>query len=264
MTVFGDLDVSIIDELPPGREPVETRLHRKAKHGQAWSLVRDCLKAGQQAYIVYPLVEASEQIPVRAATEEVERLRAGELSGWEVGLLHGQMPAAEKDRVMAAFREGRLHALVATTVVEVGIDVPNATVMVIENAERFGLSQLHQLRGRVGRGGKRGYCLLLPDSPTELARRRLEVLCRTSDGFEVAEEDLRIRGPGEMLGTRQHGLPDFRVADLAEDLGLLRWAREDAAGIVGEDPKLTADAHADLRQGLLDAFAGSLALIDVA
>lgn len=264
MTVFGDLDVSVIDGLPPGRQPVDTKLFLEGQHDRAWSTVRAHLQAGQQAFVVYPLVEASDQLPVRAATEEVQRLRAHELAGWEVGLLHGQMPAPEKDRVMERFRKGAIHALVATTVVEVGIDVPNATVMVVENAERFGLSQLHQLRGRVGRGAKRGHCLLLPDTLTEVARQRLEVLCRTTDGFEVAEEDLRIRGPGEMIGTRQHGLPDFRVANLSQDFELLKSARQDADRMVRDDPTLTAAVHAGLRNALLRAFAGTLALIDVA
>jgi ATP-dependent DNA helicase RecG len=262
MTAFGELDISIIDELPPGRQPVTTRLVLPHRVEQAWAFVRRQLEAGRQAFVVYPLVEESDILPLRAATREADALSHGRLRGHRVGLLHGKMKPAEKQTVMNAFRDHKLEVLVATTVIEVGVDVPNATVMLIQHAERYGLSQLHQLRGRIGRGRQPGYCLLMTDTDRPEARGRLEVLVRTSDGFEVAEEDLRHRGPGEMLGTRQHGQGGLRVAKLPEDLDLLEQAAKDARTLVAHDPGLREPQRAALRDELLRRHGRSLAWLD--
>lgn len=262
MTVFGDLDVSVIDALPPGRQPIITRLVRPRDEAQIWIEIRRRLAAGEQAYIVYPLVEESDALDLKAATMEVDHVRHDLLPGARVGLLHGRLKNAEKQAVMQAFSEHRLDALVATTVIEVGVDVPNATVMVIQHAERYGLSALHQLRGRVGRGSKPSICLLFNEGASETARRRLDVLCGTTDGFRIAEEDLKIRGPGELLGTRQHGWPEFRVANIVEDVELLMQARDDAGRIVQDDPGLVQE-HAGLRAELRRKFRDKVAFIDV-
>jgi ATP-dependent DNA helicase RecG len=264
MTAFGDLDVSTIREAPPGRQPVSTRLVRPEQAQRAWSFVRARLARGEQAYIVYPLVEESEALPLKAASVEVERLAEGALRGFTVALLHGRMNAADKADVMDRFRAGKIHALVSTTVIEVGVDVANATIMAIQHAERYGLSQLHQLRGRIGRGSKESYCLLFTDTGEGVASQRLDVLCQTDDGFRIAEEDLRLRGPGEMLGTRQHGLPTFRVADLVADIDLLEEAREDAAAILAEDGGLLRHEHAELKAALMRQYGQRMQLIDVA
>jgi ATP-dependent DNA helicase RecG len=230
MTVYGDLDVSIIDEMPPGRTPIVTKVfadnaddRKKVKQ-----MLTQELKAGRQVYIVYPLVEESEKLDLRDATRRYEYLRDQVFPRFSVGLLHGRMKPEEKERVMHGFVGGEITILVSTTVVEVGVDVPNASVMVIEHAERFGLSQLHQLRGRVGRGAEQSYCVLLAsDERTEVARERLGIMEETNDGFKIAEKDLEIRGPGEVMGTRQAGLPEFRIANLVRDLDILQAARKE-------------------------------------
>lgn len=264
MTVFGDLDVSTIDGVLPGRQPVVTRLVPAEKVDEAWKFVRSRLARGDQAYVVYPLVEESEDLPLKAASVEVDRLARSVLLGYRLALLHGRMRPSEKADVMQRFREGAIQVLVTTTVIEVGIDVPNATVMVIQHADRYGLSQLHQLRGRIGRGSKTSYTLLLSDSANEASRARLNILCETTDGFRIAEEDLRLRGPGEMLGTRQHGMPTFKVADLIADFHLLEHARDDAADILGADAELRRPENARLRKAVVQRYADMLALIDVA
>jgi ATP-dependent DNA helicase RecG len=244
LAFYGDLDQSKIDEMPPGRTPVETRLFGDSQRRKAYEVARRELEAGRQAYVVYPLVEESEKVDLADATSGAAELTRI-LAPHPVALLHGQMKAEEKERVMAAFRAGEIKVLVATTVIEVGVDVPSATVMIVEHAERFGLSQLHQLRGRVGRGADRGHCLLVAHFARsgDDARERLRTMVRTQDGFEIARADLRIRGPGEMLGTRQAGQPIFDVADLYRDEAILDEAREEAFRLAEGDPELRLPGH---------------------
>jgi len=262
MTVFGDLDVTTIDALPPGRPKRTTRLLRPGEHEKAWSFVNERLTAGEQAYVVYPLVAESETMDLRAAETEHERLASTAFRDRRVGLLHGRMSADARQSVMAEFSAGKIDVLVSTTVIEVGIDVPNATVMVIEHAERFGLSQLHQLRGRIGRGGKAGHCLLLTASNGGPALERLRVMTATDDGFRIAEEDLRLRGPGEILGTRQHGLPEFRAADLLKDGDLLRMAQRDAEELLASDPQQKRNNAAALQKIVQTRFGSCLGFVD--
>ncbi len=261
LTVFGDLDVSVIDALPPGRGRTFTKCVGERDMDEVFDIVREKLSDGQQAYFIYPLVTPSAKLELKSATQAYEELSAGPLKDFNVGLIHGQMPAAEKQSAMERFASGEIQALAASVVVEVGLDIPDANVMVIMHAERFGLAQLHQLRGRVGRSTADAICILVASPSNPLAQRRIEVLEKTSDGFEVAEEDLRIRGPGEFFGTRQHGLPELRVADLIEDFELLRLARRDAIAIVAEDPSLTAPHHQQLRREVIRAYAGKLDLL---
>ncbi|NOZ22442.1 MAG: ATP-dependent DNA helicase RecG [Planctomycetes bacterium] len=263
LTVFGDLDVSTIEELPPGRQPVMTRWVNKTQLRKAYNFIRTKLQDGQQAFIVYPLVEESEKLDLKAATEGARFLQKEVFPNFRVGLLHGRMKPGEKDQVMRRFRDGGYHVLVSTIVIEVGIDIPNASVMVVEHAERFGLAQLHQLRGRIGRGEHKSYCLLFGEPKSETAERRLRVMTQTSNGFKIAEEDLRIRGPGEFFGTRQHGLPEFKVGDIIEDFELLRLARKDAFALVETDPTLSAPQHQGILQQVRIKFRDRLDLIDV-
>lgn len=263
LTLYGDLDVSVLDELPPGRTPVRTRWVPASRRPEAYAFVRREVEAGRQAYVVCPVIEESEVLEVEAATRLYEELRAGPLEGLAVGLLHGRLPAGEREATMRRFVRGELDVLVATTIIEVGVDVPNATVMVIEGAERFGLAQLHQLRGRVGRGSARSTCFLVGDPATPEGKQRLGVLTRTSDGFRIAEEDLRLRGPGEFFGTRQHGLPELRVANLLRDAALLEEARADAQALLAEDPQLLKAEHRPLRQEVEARFGENAGLIRV-
>jgi ATP-dependent DNA helicase RecG len=264
LTLYGDLDVSVLDQLPPGRPPVVTLRRREANREQIYASLRNELRAGRQAYVVCPLVEETEARDLRAATEMAERLQAGPLRDFRVGLVHGRLSFDAKDAVMRAFKAGEADVLVATTVIEVGIDVPNASVMLVEHAERFGLAQLHQLRGRVGRGAARSYCVLLADEPvSDDARRRLDAMCATHDGFRLAEVDLEIRGPGEFFGTRQSGLPEFRTACLLTHGRLLEEARQDAATLVGRDPALRLPEHRPLREALLARWRERLELASI-
>src|ERR671937_475614 len=240
LTAYGDLDATVLRELPAGRQPADTWVVGEEKRAGAYAFIRDRLREGRQAYVVCPLVEGSETLEAKAATEEAERLRATEFADFEVGLLHGQMPPREKQAAMGRFAAGESDVLVATSVIEVGIDVPNATVMVVEGAERYGLSQLHQLRGRVGRGRHASHCILFADPASELARRRLEAIASERDGFKLAEVDLALRGEGEILGTRQHGLPRFRVAQLPEDVALLMEARRELLELLDRHGSLDA------------------------
>ncbi|NET86684.1 MAG: ATP-dependent DNA helicase RecG [Kamptonema sp. SIO1D9] len=238
LTVHGDLDVSQIDELPPGRQPITTSVLTGKQRNNAYELIRREVAQGRQAYIVFPMIEESEKLDVRAAVEEQKRLQKSIFPNFEVGLLHGKMSSAEKDESLNKFRDNQMQIIVSTTVIEVGVDVPNATVMMIENAERFGLSQLHQLRGRVGRGSHNSYCLLMSSSKNPDARQRLTVLEQSQDGFFISEMDMRFRGPGEVLGSRQSGLPDFALASLVEDQEVLVLARDAAEKIMLADKNL--------------------------
>jgi ATP-dependent DNA helicase RecG len=237
LTLFGDLEVSTIDELPPGRKPVHTRHVREERAGQVYDFARGHVRAGRQAYIVYPVVDESEKQDLKSAIAMFHTLSEQVFPEFRVGLLHGRLPSEEKEAVMAAFQAGQIQILVATTVIEVGVDVANATVMIIEHAERFGLAQLHQLRGRVGRGAEQSFCILITAGKlTEEGRERVAVMRETNDGFRIAETDLRLRGPGEFFGTRQSGLPAFRVADLLRDTELLELARREARQFIESPP----------------------------
>ena len=264
MTVFGDLSLSVIDELPPGRTPIETVVRSESHREQVYRLIRDEVAAGRQTYVVYPLVEESEKSDLKAATQMEELLRLEVFPELRIGLLHGRLKPEEKEAVMRAFKERELDILVATTVIEVGIDVPNATVMLVEHAERFGLSQLHQLRGRVGRGSARSRCILLAGvKQTEEARKRLQVMVETTDGFRIAEADLEIRGPGDFLGVRQAGLPDFRVGNILRDGRILEEARKEAFALVEENPDL-AQTNPRLTDELVRRWGGRLELAGIA
>ncbi len=264
MTLFGDLSLSVIDELPPGRTPVETRIYFESRRSQAYAIIRAEAQKGHQAYVIYPLVEETEKSDLKAATQMAEHLKQEVFPELRIGLLHGRMPPEEKEAVMASFKARDLDVLVATTVIEVGIDVPNATVMVIEHAERFGLSQLHQLRGRVGRGGARSRCILLtPGKLSEDGERRLRVMEASSDGFRIAEADLEIRGPGDFLGTRQSGMPDFRVANILRDGLILEQARNASFELLARDPELSSPKNGSLRQELLRRWGRRLELATI-
>jgi ATP-dependent DNA helicase RecG len=236
LTTYGDLDVSIMREMPPGRQPIRTTARPESRREEIYEFVREQIEAGRQAYVIYPLVEESEKVDLKAATEMADHLAQEVFPAFHVALLHGRMKPDAKERVMAAFARGEVHVLVSTTVVEVGVDVPNATVMLVEHAERFGLSQLHQLRGRVGRGQHQSFCVLIYQSPlSEAARERLKALTETTDGFEIAERDLRQRGPGDFFGTRQSGMPTLRVGDLLRDHTLMEEARREAVAALDDD-----------------------------
>jgi ATP-dependent DNA helicase RecG len=242
MTVYGDLDVSILDELPPGRQPIVTKRRSAKDLDKFWAFLLKQIGEGRQAYVIYPLVEESEKVEAKSVKAEFDRLEKllSRGRGTKLGLLHGQLDAAEKERVMTAFRAGEIEVLVSTSVVEVGVDVPNATVMLIENAERFGLAQLHQLRGRIGRGEHPSYCVLAGEPKSLESWRRLKIMEETTDGFRIAEEDFKIRGPGNIFGTEQSGLPPLRFASLETDYELLTRARNDAGRLLKDDPTLAA------------------------
>jgi ATP-dependent DNA helicase RecG len=255
LTLYGDLDLSIIDELPPGRQVVKTKCLEPQDRDKAYDFLRRQVSNGRQAFIICPLIEESEVLEAKAATTEYERLSGEVFPDFRLGLLHGQMPANEKEDVMRRFRAGELDMLVSTSVVEVGIDVPRASVMMIEGAERFGLSQLHQFRGRVGRDKEQGYCLLIPEKLSPEARERLRLMEKIHDGFALAEKDLELRGPGEFFGTHQSGLPDLKLARLS-DLGSLELARKEAISLFERDPKLEQPEHQPLREQLNQVWSG--------
>jgi len=237
LTTYGDLDVSVMRDRPAGRKPVLTTVRPESRREEVWTFVREQVQAGRQAYVIYPIIEDSDKIDVRAATAMAEQLSQDVFPDLRVALLHGRLKRDAKERVMASFAANETQVLVSTTVIEVGIDVPNATVMVIEHAERFGLSQLHQLRGRVGRGAEQSHCILLYQSPlSEEARERQKAIAESTDGFTLAERDLQLRGPGDFCGTRQSGLPTLRIGDLVRDHALMEQARDEARGWLADAP----------------------------
>jgi ATP-dependent DNA helicase RecG len=259
LTLYGDLDVSLIRELPPGRVPVRTIAKPESRRDEIHAFARGELEAGRQAYVVYPLVEESAKVDLKAATEMADTLAQDVFPAYQVGLLHGRMKADAKERTMKAFAAGEIQVLVSTTVVEVGVDVPNASVMIVEHAERFGLSQLHQLRGRVGRDRHQSYCCLVYQSPlSDDARERLKAMTETTDGFDIAERDLLLRGPGDFFGTRQAGAPTFRVIDLVRDRELLETARREAT-----DWLASAAPTPDAMARILDGWQKRFQLIEV-
>lgn len=257
--LYGDLDVSIIDELPPGRQQTVTRCIKSEKRGECYDFVEQQLKQGRQAYVVTPLIEESETLDAKSAEQVAAELKK-RFRGYSVELIHGAMSQDEKDRIMESFSRGETDVLVATVVIEVGINVPNATVIVIENSERFGLAQLHQLRGRVGRGSHRSYCFLILDGGSEIAEKRGQIMEASSDGFFIAEEDLKLRGPGEIFGTRQHGLPDLAITDLSKHMKILEQAKEEAKAMLADDPALDAPEHSALRRRITKLFGEDLTL----
>ena len=279
LTVYGDLDLSVIRELPKGRKPIATYWVEEDKREPMYAFIREELDKGRQAYVVCPLIDRRSSLVVRrssgekkelyveknakSAVETFEKLRDEVFKGYDVGLLHGRMSIQEKDKVMKDFKKGKIKVLVATVVIEVGVDVPNATVMLIENAERFGLSQLHQLRGRIGRGEHESFCILLADPKTEEATKRLEAIEGTLDGFQIAEADLDIRGPGEFFGTRQHGLPELRFGDILKDFDIMEEARSAAFELVSKDPEFREEHHRQLKVRLTARFKGKMDLIKV-
>jgi ATP-dependent DNA helicase RecG len=264
MTMFGDLDVSIMNEMPPGRQPVKTYIAEPERRAAWWDFVaRKVSEEHWQGYVVVPLVEESENFDAKSLQETYEHLSNGPLQGLRLGMIHGRMSTEEKERIMYDFRTGEIQILVATTVIEVGVDVPNANLLTIESAERFGLSQLHQLRGRIGRGKHPGYCTVFCNAATTDAAKRLKAFEKLSDGFKLAEKDFEIRGSGDLFGTQQHGMPPFRVADLVRDKDVLLEARSDAVEMVRNDPGLLQPEHARLRKQMLNRYGAVLNLGDV-
>jgi ATP-dependent DNA helicase RecG len=263
MTMFGDLDVSTLRQPPPGRQQVHTYLAGDEQRMRWWHFFRSKLDEGRQAYVIAPLVEDSEAVDTANVQQTFELLSSGELTGYRLGMIHGRMTPAEKDSIMQAFRAGRIHALVATSVVEVGVDIPNATLMTIEGGERFGLAQLHQLRGRISRGAHPGYLCVFANPASDEAQDRLDAFTKTSDGFELAEIDFRLRGPGDLFGTRQHGLPPLLIADLRRDHAVVEEARRDAQQLIESDPELANAAFARLRRMVFRRYGEALDLGDV-
>jgi ATP-dependent DNA helicase RecG len=264
MTLYGDLDVSLIDEMPPGRVPVETKVFPESARAKVYRIVEEEVKRGRQAFVVYPLVEESEKLDLKDATRMAEHLQKEIFPEFRIGLLHGRMKSDEKEAILTEVQKGRIQILVATTVIEVGIDIPNASVMVVEHAERFGLSQLHQLRGRIGRGRYPSKCILLAQyRSSEEARVRLRAMEKTTDGFKIAEEDLALRGPGEFFGIRQSGLPDFRVAHVIRDTPILIEARKEAFRLIQEDPELVHPGHRGLKDLFIKRWRGRMELATI-
>jgi ATP-dependent DNA helicase RecG len=258
LSLYGDMDVSILDEMPPGRKTVRTRVVTPGGLAPAYDFIRKEVRKGRQIYVVYPLISESEKMDLKAAEAGYEELRDEIFPDLKVALLHGRTPSREKEAVMQDFKGGKIHILVSTTVIEVGVDVPNASIMMIENAERFGLTQLHQLRGRVGRGAEQSYCLLVNRKNTEQGNTRLRILEKSSDGFEIAEADLQLRGPGEFFSTRQHGDSGLKIADLVSDMPIMIKARKEAFKLVEKDPQILLPRHRNLRDFFLKHYRDKL------
>ncbi|MBO8131688.1 MAG: ATP-dependent DNA helicase RecG [Candidatus Marinimicrobia bacterium] len=263
MVVHGDMDISVIDEMPVNKAKIVTKLVYKNKLHVVYEFIKERVAQGEQVYIVYPLIEESDKIELKAAVAEYERLKNEVFRDINVGLLHGAMSSVEKDEMMRKFMDGTIKILVCTTVIEVGIDNPNATIMLIENAERFGLTQLHQLRGRVGRGKRKGICILVPYKRTENSEKRLSVLLSTNNGFEISEQDLKLRGPGEFFGPKQHGFPKMKIAEIIQDSDILEKAREEAFRLLEEDPHLRRQENINIREHLLKFYSEYMEYIDV-
>lgn len=253
LILYGDLDISVIDELPPGRKKIETLSADEGMRDRINEFIIKNINAGRQAYIVCPLIEESETLTAKSVTEYAASLKAGVFANLSVGVLHGRLKPQERNEVMSRFANGEIDILVSTTVVEVGVDVPNATVMLIENSERFGLSQLHQLRGRIGRGEHQSYCILLCEGG-KIAKERVKIMCKTNDGFKISEKDLQLRGPGEFFGVRQHGLPELKIANLSTDMHLLKMTKDVAHQLISDDPTLCKEKNQPLRKAILDRF----------
>lgn len=251
--LYGDLDISIIDELPPGRQKIDTYAVKRNLEERVNNFVIKELASGRQAYIVCPLVEESENFDAKSVTEMFDYYK-DVFKDYKVAILHGKMKPKEKDEIMAKFKDGEINVLISTTVIEVGVDVPNATIMIIENAERFGLAQLHQLRGRVGRGKFKSYCILKYESNSEIVKQRMEIMQKSSDGFVISEKDLELRGPGEFFGTKQHGIPEFKVANLITDVKILKEAQAVANDILETDPMLLKEENQKIKQKIDKLF----------
>ena len=256
LIIYGDLDISVLDELPPGRTPVETFAVGEQMRPRIWNFVRRLVGEGRQVFIVCPMVEENDELPddVKSAQEYAKELQKDVFPDLKVSCIHGRMKAKEKDNVMASFASGEFDILVSTTVIEVGVDIPNAALMIVENADRFGLSQLHQLRGRVGRGSHKSYCVLFSDAKTDTAQSRLKIMTETNDGFVISQEDLRLRGPGDFFGSRQHGLPEMHIADLSADMRVLKQAQQEAQAVLAEDPTLSRPENKPLRDRIDELF----------
>ena len=254
LIIYGDLDISVIDEYPRGRQKIATYCVDSSYRNRVYNYIKKFLDEGRQAYIVCPLVEENETLDITSATEYYENLKDGDFKNYSVGLLHGKMKPKQKDEVMRDFSDGKIQLLIATTVIEVGIDVPNAVVMLIENAERFGLSQLHQLRGRIGRGKYKSSCILISDSRSDDTKKRLNVIKNSCDGFVIADEDFKLRGPGDFLGNRQHGLPDMKIADIFADRETLQLAGREAERMIEEDPTLSLKENAGIKSEIVRLY----------
>ena len=264
LTVYGDLDVSVIDELPKNRKLVKTALRSEAERVKVYKFLRDEISRGRQAYIVYPIIQESEKLDLKSAVEHFALLQKQVFPDLKLGLVHGKLPWNEIDETIESFKDGKIDILVSTTVIEVGIDIPNATIMVIEEAQRFGLSQLHQLRGRVGRGAEQSFCILMAETPGEIASERLKIMCETTDGFLISETDMKLRGPGEFFGTRQSGELSFSAADLGKDMALIEKARKAAFDMVLADPEIRKLENAVIRENFLINYKDSMSLIRIA
>ena len=251
LIIYGDLDISILNELPKGRQPIETFSVDSSFHKRVYNYVKKHLDDGRQGYIVCPMIDDNDEIELASAIQFYNELSKGEFKDYKLGLLTGKMKPDEKNKIMSEFSNGNIDLLISTTVIEVGVDVPNAVIMVIENADRFGLSQLHQLRGRVGRGQHKSTCILISDSDNEISKKRLKIMCDTTDGFKIADEDLKLRGPGDFFGSRQHGLPDFKIANILSDMKILRSTQKLAKRILKDDKNLEKPENQGLKQAVM-------------